>query len=222
MDFQRLQDDSEFAGLSYALQRYLGRTFSQTDTETVAYLYGTLGMSADLLIKLGEYCAEKKKSSLRYFEKVALDWYERGIRTPEEAEQRGQSYTKEVYAVLKAFGIRDRGPGVEEQKFIEKWYREYAFSEELVVEACSRTLRHVNKPSFPYADGILTRWHRAGVHSMQDIAEEDKKREETGRKKGAESGAKKNGTRFHNFEEREEDPNDLVLQQLKRKLEQES
>ena len=222
VDFRRLQDDSEFAGLSYALQRYLGRTFSQTDTETVAYLYGTLGMSADLLIKLGEYCAEKKKSSLRYFEKVALDWYERGIRTPEEAEQRGQSYTKEVYAVLKAFGIRDRGPGVEEQKFIEKWYREYAFSEELVVEACSRTLRHVNKPSFPYADGILTRWHRAGVHSMQDIAEEDKKREETGRKKGAESGAKKNGTRFHNFEEREEDPNDLVLQQLKRKLEQES
>ena len=222
VDFRRLQDDSEFAGLSYALQRYLGRTFSQTDTETVAYLYGTLGMSADLLIKLGEYCAEKKKTSLRSFEKVALDWYERGIRTPEEAEQRGQSYTKEVYAVLKAFGIRDRGPGVEEQKFIEKWYREYAFSEELVVEACSRTLRHVNKPSFPYADGILTRWHRAGVHSMQDIAEEDKKREETGRKKGAESGAKKNGTRFHNFEEREEDPNDLVLQQLKRKLEQES
>ena len=222
VDFRRLQDDSEFAGLSYALQRYLGRTFSQTDTETVAYLYGTLGMSADLLIKLGEYCAEKKKSSLRYFEKVALDWYERGIRTPEEAEQRGQSYTKEVYAVLKAFGIRDRGPGVEEQKFIEKWYREYAFSEELVVEACSRTLRHVNKPSFPYADSILTRWHRAGVHSMQDIAEEDKKREETGRKKGAESSAKKNGTRFHNFEEREEDPNDLVLQQLKRKLEQES
>ena len=83
VDFRRLQDDSEFAGLSYALQRYLGRTFSQTDTETVAYLYGTLGMSADLLIKLGEYCAEKKKSSLRYFEKVALDWYERGIRTPE-------------------------------------------------------------------------------------------------------------------------------------------
>ena len=113
VDFRRLQDDSEFAGLSYALQRYLGRTFSQTDTETVAYLYGTLGMSADLLIKLGEYCAEKKKSSLRYFEKVALDWYERGIRTPEEAEQRGQSYTKEVYAVLKAFGIRDRGPGVD-------------------------------------------------------------------------------------------------------------
>ena len=222
VDFQRLQNDSEFAGLSYALQRYLGRAFSQTDTETVAYLYGTLGMSADLLIKLGEYCAEKKKSSLRYFEKVALDWYERGIRTPEEAEQRGQSYTKEVYAVLKAFGIRDRGPGVEEQKFIEKWYREYAFSEELVVEACSRTLRHANKPSFPYADGILTRWYRAGVHNMQDIAEEDKKREETGRKRGAEGSIKKTDTRFHNFEEREEDPNDLVLQQLKRKLEQDS
>ena len=57
VDFSRLQNDGEFAGLSYALQRYLGKTFSQTDSETVAYLYGTLGMSSDLLIKLGEICA---------------------------------------------------------------------------------------------------------------------------------------------------------------------
>ena len=218
VDFSRLQNDGEFAGLSYALQRYLGKTFSQTDSETVAYLYGTLGMSSDLLIKLGEICAEKKKSSLRYFEKVAIDWYERGIKTPEEAELRGENYTREVYAVLNAFGIRDRGPGIEEKKYIEKWYHDYGFSEELVVEACSRTLRHVHKPNFPYTDGILTKWQRAGVHSLRDVAEEDKKREESGGKRST----PKTDTRFHNFEERDEDPNDLVLQQLKRKLEQDS
>ena len=83
VDFSRLQNDGEFAGLSYALQRYLGKTFSQTDSETVAYLYGTLGMSSDLLIKNGEKFAEKKKSSLSYFEKVAIDWYERVIKTTE-------------------------------------------------------------------------------------------------------------------------------------------
>ena len=175
-------------------------------------------MSSDLLIKLGEICAEKKKSSLRYFEKVAIDWYERGIKTPEEAELRGENYTREVYAVLNAFGIRDRGPGIEEKKYIEKWYHDYGFSEELVVEACSRTLRHVHKPNFPYTDGILTKWQRAGVHSLRDVAEEDKKREESGGKRST----PKTDTRFHNFEERDEDPNDLVLQQLKRKLEQDS
>ena len=86
------------------------------------------------------------------------------------------------------------------------------------MEACSRTLRHVHKPNFPCTDGILTKWQRAGVHSLRDVAEEDKKREESGGKRST----PKTDTRFHNFEERDEDPNDLVLQQLKRKLEQDS
>ena len=42
-------------------------------------------MSTDLLEYLAEYCAGGGHGSIRYIEKVALNWYQMGIKTREEA-----------------------------------------------------------------------------------------------------------------------------------------
>ena len=70
---------------------------------------------------------------------------------------------------MKAFGLKGRNPGTEEQKLMRKWFGEYGFTKEIVLEACGRTLLRTHEPSFPYADRILADWHRAGVRTMEDI-----------------------------------------------------
>ena len=89
VNIARLKDDEEFASLLYVVQRYLSRIFSQTDSETIAYLYDVLKMPAELIEYLAELCAERGKTSLRYLESIALDWHTRGIRTAAQAKAEG-------------------------------------------------------------------------------------------------------------------------------------
>lgn len=221
VDFQKLRKDEEFAGLLYIIQRYLSKIFSQTDSETVAYLYDVLRMPPDLLVYLAELCAQNQKTSLRYFESIALDWYRRGIRTVEQAKESGSRYSSEVYAVMKAFGMNGRDPGTEELKLIRKWFGQYGFTKEMVLLACGRTLMRIQKPSFPYTDKILTEWKNAGIHTT---AEANRLEEQHAARRARSGGAGKTGavksagTRFSNFEQRDDDIDALAMQLMKQKL----
>ena len=76
---QKLAEDVEFSALLYAVQQYLGKTFTQIECEKFAYFYDGLNMSGELLEYLAEYCASGGHTSIRYIEKVALNWYQMGI-----------------------------------------------------------------------------------------------------------------------------------------------
>ena len=224
VDFTKLRQNDEFTMLLYIVQRYLSRIFSQTDSETVAYLYDVLKMPAELIEYLAELCAQRGKTSLRYFESIALDWYRNGITTVEQAKAQGTNASSEEYAVMKAFGLKGRNPGTEEQKLMRKWFGEYGFTKEIVLEACGRTLLRTHEPSFPYADRILTDWRRAGVRTMEDIrrldegarqGKQDRKQSVSGTRGG------KQTTRFHNLNERADDLDEFAVQAMRQRLGQE-
>lgn len=220
VDFKKLKNDAEFTTLLYIVQRYLSKIFSQTDSETIAYLYDTLGMAPELLTYLAELCAEKGKTSLRYYESIALDWYRRGIRTAEQAKEEGQHYNSEVYAVMKAFGLNGRNPGTEELKYIRKWFEEEAFSKDVVLTACSRTLLRIQKPSFPYTDRILTEWHDAGVRTAAEARKFESSRASAKGRPAQQQGGAGRGTRFTNFEQREDDIDSFALELMKKQMKQ--
>ena len=224
VDFTKLRQNDEFTMLLYIVQRYLSRIFSQTDSETVACLYDVLKMPAELIEYLAELCAQRGKTSLRYFESIALDWYRNGITTVEQAKERGTSPSAEEYAVMKAFGLKGRNPGTEEQKLMRKWFGEYGFTKEIVQEACGRTLLRTHEPSFPYADRILADWHRAGVRTMEDIRRlDDGTRQGRQDRKQPVSGTRggKQTTRFHNLNERADDLDEFAVQAMRQRLGQE-
>ena len=102
---RRLSGDEEFSALLYAVQQYLGKTFTQIECEKFAFFYDGLHMSGELLEYLAEYCAGGGHSSIRYIEKVAISWYQAGIRTREEAREYTARFSGDTAAVLKAFGI---------------------------------------------------------------------------------------------------------------------
>ena len=51
---------------------------------------------AELLEYLAEYCAEGGHTSIRYIEKVALNWYQAGIHTRDEAREHSTRYSKDT------------------------------------------------------------------------------------------------------------------------------
>ena len=65
----------------------------------------------------------------------------RGIKDVEQAKASGRATRRVHSAVMRAMGLSDRSPAEVESEFIEKWFWEYGFTRELIVEACSRTIR---------------------------------------------------------------------------------
>ena len=51
-----------------------------------------------------------------------------------------------------------------ELEYINKWTKEYGFLLDVIQEACDKTVMTTDNHRFAYADGILSKWYRAGVH----------------------------------------------------------
>ena len=233
---RRLSSDEEFSALLYAVQQYLGKTFTQIECEKFAFFYDGLHMSGELLEYLAEYCAGGGHSSIRYIEKVAISWYQAGIRTREEAREYTARFSGDTAAVLKAFGITGRTAGTAEQDFIRRWFKEYGFDKSLVVEACSRTITATGSASFPYADKILKGWSEQQVRTLKDVEALDRKRQQrkaekeqaAGADRRAGAGREPSGRRragangFRNFEERTGDIDDFVWLKNRRRKEGEA
>ncbi len=204
-----LGKDAEFRQLLYIAEQYLKKHMTPRDTEVFAYLYDGLHMSAELLEYLVEYCVQGGHTNIRYIEKVALDWNEKGLKDAEAAKAYSSGFTKNSFAVMRAFGLANRRPGDIEKEYIERWFLKYGFTKELVLEACNRTMKATQSPSFSYAEKILSEWYKAGVRNLRDVSALDQKRQSAPR------STKKPANQFHNFEQRSTNYDSMVMDQVK-------
>lgn len=213
VDLPKLKGDEDFQELVFCVQTYIEKIFTPTDTEKLAYLYDVVGMSKDLLEYIAELSVQKGKKNINYIERVALSLHEKGITTVEAAKEDNIKFYNENKAVLKAFGIYDRVLAPVESRYVKKWFDEFGFSTEIVVEAISRTVLNTSSQSFSYADGILTRWHNNNFRTVSDIKAQDEKHDE--RVKNAPKPANTSSkSKFNNFEQR----NDSIESDMQNKF----
>ena len=64
-------------------------------------------------------------------------------------------------------------PTTKELEYINRWIKEYGFSNDIIFEACTRTVLATDKHRFEYADGILSNWKKENVHHKSDIKKLD-------------------------------------------------
>ena len=207
--FTQSEDATE---LLFITERYLGRTLTPTDTDTILYFYDGLGFSTDLIEYLVEYCVSKGHTSIRYIEKVALRWAEDDITSVEQAKQASNLHNQTYFTVMRALGITGRNLVPSETAFIDKWKNTYGFSSELISEACQRTIQATHQPSFEYTDSILTNWLKKDVKSPADIARLDAEFQSRKKPSSTANAASANTTaknKFNNFEQRSYDYNEM-------------
>lgn len=200
----------EISQLLYITQKYLGKTLSPTETNTILYFYDTLNFSVELIEYLIEYCVSKDHKSLRYIEKVALSWASENITSVAQAKESTTIYNKNCFAVMKAFGISGRNPGESERSYITKWVDSYHFTIDIIIEACNRTIQTIHQPSFEYTDSILTKWQKKGIRHISDIKTLDLEHDRTKEAKASQA-VKKSAVqnRFNNFQARSYSYGDL-------------
>ena len=204
-EISAFRKDPDISELFFVVETYMKRPLTQNDVSTVLYWHEELHFSTELIVYLLEYCISKGHSSMRYLDKVALSWHEKGIHTVEQAKEDAAIHSQAYYGVMKAFGITGRSLVESETSYIKKWTQEYGFDLPLIREACSRTMTAIHQPSFEYTDSILTSWHKNQVHTLADVQKLDAAYSQTRKVtvKTEDAPVKKNA--FNNFNQRSYD-----------------
>lgn len=203
------EKDREMGDILFQFEMYCGHTPTQTELNSLLYIYEQLHFSSELLQFLIEYCASLQRVSYRYIEKVAIDWYTRGISSAAQAKQEMNAYHELNSAISKELGLT-RVLTPTDLKYINTWRNDYALQPDIIIEACRRAVAE-NKGSFKYINGIITSWHNSHVKNLSDIQQLDEQfraKKSTSASKPA-SSYKVQTLPFNNFRQRTYDNQDL-------------
>lgn len=162
------KDNEDFSRILFISEQYLQRPLSASDIQTFLFIYDSLHLSVDLVDYLVEYCVEHHKTNHLYIEKVALDWASSNIRTVEQAKAHASHYNKDVYTIMKALGNHN-APTQVEADMVRKWTDTFAFSIDIILKACERSVLATAKNRLRYTDSILESWYNSGVKRLCDI-----------------------------------------------------
>lgn len=169
---RRLAKNSDFAWICQVVESYLERPVKPNEIQLLSYLYDNLHFSPDLILYLYEYCISLGKTNVNYIQSVALSWDEKKVKTPEDAANASTSYNTCYTAIAKAFAL-GRGLAAIEKTFVDRWQNEWNMDFSVILEACNRTMLKIQKADFKYTEGILDNWHKANIHTLQDVEKAD-------------------------------------------------
>lgn len=167
-----VSDSQDFGELRFVAEAYMGKPLTSNDLHILLFIRQNLGFSNELIDFLLQHCAECDKHSFHYVQKVACEWSRQGISTPEEAQSHCAMYNKRIYSIMNALGKKSE-PTNAELDFINRWYQQYAFDLDVILEACKRTVLATDKNRFAYAEKILSSWHALDIHHLSDINRAD-------------------------------------------------
>lgn len=170
--FRNFSNSQDFGELRFVAETYMGKPLSSNDLHILLFIKESLGFSNELIDFLLQHCAECNKKSFHYVQKVACEWSKQGITTPDEAQAHCALYNKKIYTIMNALGKKS-DPTNAELDYIERWYQQYGFDADVIMEACRRTVLATDRNRFSYADKILSSWHTSGVHHASDISRVD-------------------------------------------------
>ena len=157
----------------FVAEQYFGRTLNTNEIKTIYYIQDDLEFSEDLIDYLLQHCVTAGKKDFDYVRKVAINWHEKGISTPEQARLEGAAH-KNAYAIMRELGMQN-APTKTELSYFDRWQNSYGFNMPIITEACRRTVLQTQNNRLKYCDSILRNWHEKGVRTTADIKNLDEK-----------------------------------------------
>ena len=143
-----------------------------------------LGLPADVIYLLVCHCAERverrygpgRRPGMKQIEKEGYAWARMGIDTQAAAADYLKKYAQRqgmLPAYMRALQMGERKPSPSEEKYLIAW-QEMGFQPEAVALAYDKTVLKCHEMRWPYCNGILKRWHEAGLHTPEEIQQGDR------------------------------------------------
>ncbi|NLU52566.1 MAG: DnaD domain protein [Clostridiaceae bacterium] len=156
----------------------------------------------DVMVSLFKYCYDNNALNVKYIEKVAATWAQKGISNHWDLEKYMEELEKIKAAGKKISRALRLGRNITtfEEEYLEIWLNEYKFDMAIIEEALKKTAGKPH-PSFKYLHGILSAWYNDGIRSIDQL----KSYLEAASYKGQSSEASDKVSRRDNFQQRQYD-----------------
>ena len=182
---ERLERSAEFRALTDQVERKLGKRLTTPDVAVLLGLTDYLGLPADVVYLLVCHCVERvrrrsgegRRPGMKQIEKEGYAWARLGIDTQAAAAEYLRKYAQRqdlLPRYMRALGLGDRFPSPSEEKYLLAW-QEMGFPPETVAIACDKTILKCHELKWAYCNGILRRWHEAGLHTEAEIRAGDRR-----------------------------------------------
>lgn len=153
-----------------------GRPLKPLERRTLLYILQSTMLPVDVILMMIDFCVRSDKLTPRYLMTLAEDWADKNIVSHEAAERQIQflsEKTERERLITGCFGIYNRRLTKKESDYIEKWFSSYSFSLPIIQLAYEKNVDTTGSFSFPYINKILTNWHKAGIKTPEDVAENE-------------------------------------------------
>jgi len=170
-----IDKDKDFKSLVEFLQQKLKKIFNTSELAIIYSMIDYLNLPCDVIMLAAEQCSAEGKTSLRYIEKMLIDFADCEINTYEKAEKfisKRKKFKSFEGKVRSLCGLGDRKLTAKEKTFLDKWLNEFKMSYDMVEAAYEKTVNTIGKASLSYMNTILQSWFDNNIKCLADIKEE--------------------------------------------------
>lgn len=151
------KNDKDLALLYEETEKILGKPLSTNDQQTLFWIYNDLGMSTPVIILIMNYAKSQNKCRMRFIEKIAMDWSDKGITSFSDAEKHLAAIEKEATyenRIKKLFGI-ERNLISSEKTVIADWCNSIKPTKDELIQAYEICIERIGKFSAKYMNAVL-------------------------------------------------------------------
>ena len=170
---QILTDREDVSLVVKECQNIYQKAFSSYDINVIVALMTYLDLDGEYVLSLAASCALSSKSKgLRYLQTMAVQYYDEGIRTPQQLHEtlRRREALKGVEGQIRVmFGIGTRSLTKKETEMITTWTEGYGYGIDMIRKAYEIGVNASGVASFPYTNAILKRWYEEGYRTPEEV-----------------------------------------------------
>lgn len=185
---QAMAENEDINALLQSAQEVFGSTISHTVQAAAVNMVQYYGLPSEIALTILHYYENERKKGkalgVAYVLAMAKNWSEEGITTLEAADEKLryiEDTNKLWKEILEMGSIRYRNPTPKQRLMVKGWEEDFSF--ELISYACEIMCETAEKPSVNYLDGILKRWKKDGIKTVEE-AKANKENHSKKEKKG--------------------------------------
>lgn len=171
-----IDSQPDLKALTDNIQQLVGRTLNAAEVAGIINLYEYYGFSPAAIFLITDYCHKLGKDRFAYVERVAKDWFERGIIEYSDVEaeiiRQSNAHTYRMKAA-KLLGMSSK-LSKRQGEFIDDWAK-MGFTLEMLEIACDKCIDVKKEVNFNYIDGILKNWAGKAITTPEQVKQEDVK-----------------------------------------------
>lgn len=179
---KRAEQSADVKYLLSEAQRKLGRTLSTNELQTFVWLFDYCNLPAGVLLMITEYAVSCGRGSMRYIEKLTLQWTDEGISTIFDAEKKiheAKNIDSAWIRLQRLFGMEQRKPTKYEEGFADRVVNKWKFSDEMISYAYDECVDHIGKYKATYINKVLNRFFDEHITTVTEIEKKSQQTNET-------------------------------------------